>query len=187
VRPIVKGLIVCVAHLLVVSSLGAKLLYDRATRPRVWARAAPYDPDLPIRGRYVSLQLEVLAPDISLPAGQFDPLRRRENRDWWRRYPVVLSVEDEKLTARRDRSADETDFYAWGRDAVLFRPARDNNVVAVLADPVLYFIPEHIPDPSRREAGEELWVEVTLPRKGPPRPIRLGVKKDSTLTPLEIN
>ena len=45
-------------------------------------------------------------------------------------------------------------------------------------------IPEHVPDPSRRPAGEELWVEVTIPRAGAPRPIRLGVKKDRVLTPL---
>jgi len=48
-----------------------------------------------------------------------------------------------------------------------------------------FFIPEHVPDPSIRPAGEELWAEVTLPRKGPPRPIRLAVKKDGVLTPLE--
>jgi len=28
-----------------------------------------------------------------------------------------------------------------------------------------------------RPQGEELWVEVTLPKKGPPRQFRLGVKK----------
>jgi hypothetical protein len=57
----------------------------------------------------------------------------------------------------------------------------------VLALPVAFFIPEHVLDPSRRPAGEELWVEVTVPGKGPPRPIRLGVKKDGALTPLDLN
>ena len=52
---------------------------------------------------------------------------------------------------------------------------------------VAYFIPEHIPDPSIRAAGEDLWVEVTVPNKGPPRPIRLGVKKgEAPIAPLEI-
>lgn len=46
------------------------------------------------------------------------------------------------------------------------------------------FIPEGVPDPSLRPPGEELWVEVTLPRRGPPRPIRLAVRKDGRLTPL---
>ncbi len=107
-------------HLLIVSSLGGKLLYDRATRPRVWVKTRPYDPNLPIRGRYVRLRLE------------------------------------------------------------------GNKVVQGAT--VLFFIPEHVKDPSRRATGEELWVEVTLPKKGPPRPIRLGVKKDGgEITPLELD
>ena len=53
-------------------------------------------------------------------------------------------------------------------------------------DVVEYFIPEHALDPSLRNRGEELWVEVTIPKKGPPRPIRLGVKKNGMIAPLEI-
>ncbi|MCZ6514734.1 MAG: hypothetical protein O6850_02600 [Acidobacteria bacterium] len=33
----------------------------------------------------------------------------------------------------------------------------------------------------------QLWAEVTLPRQGPPRPIRLGVKKEGLLTPLDLD
>ncbi len=61
-----------------------------------------------------------------------------------------------------------------------------SGLVAGLAEPVAYFIPEHIPDPSIRPAGEELWAEVTVPKSGPPRPIRLGVRRNGTLTPLDI-
>ena len=39
-----KGLIVAVASLALVASLGAKMLADRAMRPRVWARVVPFDP-----------------------------------------------------------------------------------------------------------------------------------------------
>jgi hypothetical protein len=55
-----------------------------------------------------------------------------------------------------------------------------------LAEAVAFFIPEHVPDPSRRAPGEELWAEVTVPRSGPPRPIRLGVMKEGRLTPLDL-
>ena len=45
---------------------------------------------------------------------------------------------------------------------------------------VLFFVPEHtLPFEtmrSRRDAPE-LWAEVTIPRTGPPRPIRLAIKK----------
>ena len=64
-------------------------------------------------------------------------------------------------------------------------PTREGPVAALLP-PVLYFIPEHADDPSRRPMGEELWVEVTVPKKGLPRPIRLGVKKNGVLTPLDL-
>ena len=61
-----KGLVVAALHLAMVSSLGAKLLVDRAMRPRVWVRTAPVDPDDPLRGRYVRLRVE----------GRADRLRR---------------------------------------------------------------------------------------------------------------
>lgn len=60
----------------------------------------------------------------------------------------------------------------------------DAGLVAVVGTTTTYFLPEHSPDPSRRPQGEELWMEATIPRKGPPRPIRLGVKKGGVLTPL---
>jgi hypothetical protein len=120
-----KGLIVAALHVSIVSSLGAKLLVDRATRPRIWVRTAPFDPNLPIRGRYVRLRI----------------------------------VAD---------------------------PSTEALVKDSLSAPIAYFIPEHVPDPSIRQPGEELWVEVTVPRAGAPRPIRLGVKKDGVLTPLDV-
>lgn len=184
-KPLHKGLLIALAHVAIVTSLGAKLLYDRSTRPRVWARAAPYDPDLPIRGRYVSLQLEVEAVGI-------DPPKERVGQERWqwqgRLVPVLLSNEDGRLVARRDTAAGEWDGYREDKPVIAFRPAGENRFLAVLTVPVLYFIPEHVEDPSRRQAGEELWVEVTLPRKGPPRPIRLGVKKgDGPIMPLDLD
>src|ERR1700751_3552228 len=54
-----KGLLLAALHVLLVCTLGAKLLYDRATRPRVWVQVATYDPDLPVRGRYLAFNVEV--------------------------------------------------------------------------------------------------------------------------------
>lgn len=60
--------------------------------------------------------------------------------------------------------------------------------VAVLSEPVAFFIPEHVPDPSRRQQGAQLWVEATIPKQGLPRPIRLGVKKDDgPIVPLDLH
>ena len=176
--PFRKGLLLAVLHLLIVSSLGAKLLMDRAVRPRVWVRTAPYDPDLPIRGRYVSLAIEVEAPKPPPP-------KAKEGEPEWLTRIVSnasksarLEVRDGKLHAVPDEAGSVRYVVRWRDQA--WTPA-------VLADPIPFFIPEHIPDPSVRPQGEELWVEVTVPKKGPPRPIRLGVKKGYQLTPLEID
>jgi hypothetical protein len=165
-RAVRNGLIVAVLHVAIVAGLGAKLIADRMTRPRVWARVAPIDPDLPIRGRYVRLQLEVQPADgLTLTGDSSD-------------VPIDLSVRHDALVAI---PATETTSGLSVRSIL-----RQGEQVVALTEPVAYFIPEHVPDPSRRPPGEELWAEVTLPRRGTPRPIRLGIKKDGTLTPLDL-
>jgi hypothetical protein len=167
-----RGLAVGLIHLAIIGSLGGKLLYDRATRPRVWVETAPYDPDLPIRGRYVSLQVVVDAPGIEPPAADRS----------WETIPVRLAVEKGRLVAHRDPSP--RPYPAAGHAVRFVGPDRSR---AALATPVAFFITEHVDDPSRRRAGETLWVEVTLPRLGPPRPIRLGVKRGDALEPLALD
>jgi hypothetical protein len=172
--PLIKGLVLAAVQVGLVASVGAKLLYDRATRPRVWTLSAPYDPNLPIRGRYVRLQLVV------------EPRGIRETKPGPISQPpqsIGLMVEGDRLVAEAkapQRNYDPSDLHLRLID-------RRGEKLAVLAEPVAFFIPEHIPDPSRRPEGEELWVEVTIPKKGPPRPIRLGVKKgDGPIVPLEL-
>jgi hypothetical protein len=163
--PLIKGLMIAAVHVGLVASVGAKLLYDRAARPRVWTLAPPYDPNLPIRGRYVSLQVVV------------EPRGIRETNPGPVSQPppsISLSVEGDRLVAEANPPQPDYD----PSDLHLRFIERRGKKLAVLADPVAFFITEHISDPSRRQDEEELWVEVTIPKKGPPRPIRLGVKKD---------
>jgi hypothetical protein len=163
-----KGFILAAIHLALVGSLGAKLLIDRAARPRVWARTGPVDPNLPIRGRYVQLRIEGRASGEASGSS-----------DW---APVTLRVDNGVLMFDRVDESAGSDLRARTTTAT-----RDGERVVQLMQPLAYFIPEHVPDPSRRAPGEELWVEVTLPKAGPPRPIRLGVKKDGVLTPLDLD
>lgn len=158
------GIALAIVHVLLVSTLGLKLLADRARLPRAWARTLPFDPDLPIRGRYVRLRLEVPLSDGSgsARAGEYRKVKLQAAGD---RLQGVLD-DNGPLHVRLDSTSD--------------------GLVAGLGDPVAFFIPEHIPDPSIRPTGEELWAEVTVPRRGPPRPIRLGVRRNGILTPLEI-
>ncbi len=154
-KPMLKGLLLALVHLGLVLAVAGKYYMDRNSYPRAWAPTAPFDPNLPIRGRYVRLQVIVEASNT--PQGA----------SWVR------------LAARGGRLVATSVGPGEGR-LLIHRP--DGR--AVLADPVAYFIPEHVADPSRRPPGEELWVEVSVPREGPPRPIRLGVLKDGVLAPL---
>jgi hypothetical protein len=118
---------VLVIQLAIVSSVAGKYLYERWTCPRVWVRAGAYDPEMVMRGRYLSLSLH---PNGCVAA-------------------KGISCDDWRLNATVD-----------------------------------FYISEHAADPSRTRPGQELWIEVTVPPSGPPRPIQLALKENGTWTPL---
>jgi hypothetical protein len=120
-----KGLILAALQSLLILSLTGKLFYDRSTRPRVWVKAVRWDPSLPLRGRYLALQL---VPEPGQPY------------------------------------FNETDHQR-----------------------VLFFVPEHLTRIEQDRQNPDIWAEVTIPRKGPPRPIRLGTKQDGTIKPVDSN
>jgi hypothetical protein len=169
-----KGLAVAIIHILIILSLGGKLLYDRAHRPRVWVRTGSVDPDLPIRGRYFTLSLEVHSADFKPePQGQ----RVVKPQQTYDPGYVELAVENGQLIAHKaDRPTGMT-INSWNRS----RNRGDD--LFLLSSPVLFFIPEHAEAP-RIGVGDELWAEVTVPKKGPPRPIQLAIKHDVQWTPL---
>jgi hypothetical protein len=160
-----KSIAVALVHILIIASLGGKLLYDRAHRPRVWVRTGSVDPDLPIRGRYLALSLQVEAP-------WFD--RSKE----YNRSDVRLGVESGTLTAYPSTFSTGLSISRWRGPA-----GSPLTAPLYLDNPVLFFLPEfaEIPLPHR---GEELWAEVTIPKKGPPRPIQLALKKGTEWKPL---
>jgi uncharacterized membrane-anchored protein len=154
-----RGWILAVVHVILALSVAGKFLYDRQTLPRVWVRTVPYDPVLPLRGRYVRLAAEV--DFAGTPDSNFAS-------------QVSLQIADGRLTARQNPPGDYS----------LLR----RNETWQLQGALAYFIPEGIPDPSFRPEGEELWVEVSLPASGLPRPVRLGVKtKGSEIVPLDLH
>jgi hypothetical protein len=123
-----KGIVLGALQCALVLSLTGKLFYDRATCPRVWVKTQQYDPNLPIRGRYLSL---MLAPDAG--AQYFDRTNHQQ---------------------------------------------------------VVFFVPEHQTEIESIRSGRnapEVWAEVTIPHKGPPRPIRLGIKRDGQIQPAQVN
>lgn len=170
-----KGVAVAVVQLALVASLGAKYMLDRARLPRVWTQTVAYDPDLPIRGRYLSLRLKV---DAAKVYGK-TPLSKENRFNFWGdMHDVKLSEENGHLVASpADRPT--------GLQVARWTNNRSEEVTA-LSEPVAFFLPEHVTDPSWRKPGEELWIEVTVPKKGPPRPIRLAIKRGETFTPLDF-
>lgn len=149
-----RGLVVAAVQVAIVCSLAGKFYVDRAVMPRIWVRTFGYDPQALIRGRYVRLALAV-APGTARP---HDPVR--------------LQVVNGRLEAAPD-----------ARGNVSLLPPVNQGASAAIG-PVAFFIPDGVPDPTFRKTDEELWAEVTVPRRGLPRPIRLGVKRAGVIEPI---
>lgn len=181
---------VLILQLLIVSSVAAKYLYQRATCPKVWTRAAAYDPSLVMRGRYLSLQLTVDGCGSTLPSAKNArfprdvngvPSAQRFNINapgtiW---FQATLAVKDNKLTVVRVPDSEEVST-AQSVSAPAGAPCDQMR----LSDPVDFYISEHATDPTWLKQGQELWIEVTVPPKGPPRPLQLAVKDNGVWKPL---
>lgn len=167
-----KGFLLGALQLAIVLSLGGKLLYDRATRPRVWVLAQTYDPDLPIRGRYLSERL-------SMPVSGFDYVSQDNSYSQWyqNRHWAYYEVQNGKLVAKSEGSGSA----GW----IAVQRRGDSSLVALTEEPVLLFVPDNA-DLSVIKPQSEIWVEVTVPRQGPPRPIRIALKKDAVFIPLNF-
>jgi hypothetical protein len=177
-------------QLVLVSSIAAKYLYQRATCPRVWTRAAAYDPSLIMRGRYLSLQLQVDGCRSTLPSAKQanfprdingaaiqGPYAIRSERNV--EFPSDLKVDGNKLLAIRTTEEE----YSPSAQRVTVRTGAPCDQMR-LVNPVDFYIPEHAVDPTGLKPGQELWIEVTVPPKGPPRPTQLALKDNGAWKPL---
>ena len=54
----------------------------------------------------------------------------------------------------------------------------------ILYQPVPFYVAERTIEPSHLKAGQELWMEVTVPPAGPPRPLQLALKDNGAWKPL---
>jgi hypothetical protein len=195
-KPITKAVVVALIQVLIVCSLGAKLLYDRRTRPRAWFKTERYDPNLPIRGRYVSLLIEVndsrSPEEVERKFGtEIQAIENRQAQYTYRgmydfgRECGSIAMRDGAPVAEFDQTTP-----IWNCDNLTFVRRRTGNENGLrLTEPSLFFIPDTAKDPTHLNPGEELWVLATIPRKGPPRPIALGVKKaaERDIRPLDLN
>jgi hypothetical protein len=177
-------------QLALVSSIAAKYLYQRWRCPRAWTRTVAYDPELPMRGRYLSVQLIVDSCQSTMPSALEITVPRnaegvpvgktfRINAPQPVQFPARLKVEGNKLVAIR---IPEDDSKSRGQ-MVSAQPGSSCENLR-LDQPVDFFIAEHAASPVPVKPGQELWIEVTVPPKGPPRPIQLALKQDGAWKPL---
>jgi hypothetical protein len=179
-----------VFQFLIVSTVAAKYFYQRKTCPHVWTRATAYDPSLVMRGRYLSLQLIVNGCGSTLPSAKDAQFPRdlngvpggntfsiRSADSVW--FQAKLAVRDNKLIATRAPEADRSS----ATQTVAAPPGAPCDQMR-LAEPVDFYIAEHANDPTFLKQGQELWIEVTVPPKGPPRPLQLALKDNGGWRPL---
>ena len=185
------SIILLVIQLALVSSIAGKYFYQRSTCPRAWTRAAAYDPNMVMRGRYLSLRLTVDGCQSTLPSalratfprnadGTTKPTGFTVNDE---QYPITfranLKVEKNKLLAIR---IPEADLRSKGVN-VTAMPGSPCDALR-LQQPVDFYIAEHAADPTALKQGQELWIEVTVPPKGTPRPLQLALKDNGAWKPL---
>jgi len=176
-----------VIQLAIVSSVAGKYLYQRWTCPRAWTKTIAYDPELVMRGRYLSLQLTVDGCENALPSGKNAELPPNVIRSYVFRghgpvasveFPAKLAVKNNQLLAIYQRSGNP-------RDGQMVSALEGSSCDQMqLKSSVNFYISEQAQSPLPVKGGDELWIEVTVPPKGPPRPIQLALKQSGAWKPL---
>ncbi len=158
-----KGIALGAAHLGLALLLAGRYQWDRARLPRTWAEVEPASRNQPIRGRYLRLLLKVdLAPEGAWKYNQTTGAR--------------LFVRNGRLTAGPEAASNRQ----------LVRVSPDGKR-GTLAEPLAYFLPEHSAGRLPQPPEEELLVEVSVPERGLPRPVRLGVRRGVAIEPLSMD
>jgi hypothetical protein len=183
------SLTLLVIQLVLVSSIAAKYLYQRWTCPRVWTVAEAYDPELPMRGRYLQTQLVVDGCQSTLPSAKAAQFPRdfsgavKPGPYALRAVPVTfranLKVQNNRLVAVLIEG-DESGRAGQEVSGVPDWPCDKMH----LTTPTDFYIAEHAASPLPLKQGQELWIEVTIPPKGPPRPIQMALKDSGLWKPL---
>lgn len=176
-KAIRSGIILLLVQLGLVLTVAGRYLYERQTRPRVWTRATHYDPDLPMRGRYLAMQL--LLDACGLPRNAAIRPYVPGPSIW--QWNVSLRAAGGKLSPVADKSLSP-------RNAGTLTLAEGKPCdQATLSTQLLFFIPERARLPLPLKEGQDLWVEVTVPSSGAPRPIQIALSGADGFRPLRMN
>lgn len=183
-KPLRAALILLIVQLLLVLSVAGKYLYERKVCPRVWVRAKQFDPSQLLRGRYLALHLLVDACSLPHDPKYFVRGYHYRNRvalpGHWR-WNVTLAVENGHLVPRLEDHPGSPN----GVQQLWLREGDACDKVS-LPEGEEYFVPDQARGPFPLKPGQELWVEVTVPPSGPPRPIQLALSSPSGFQPIKF-
>jgi hypothetical protein len=178
-----KGVVVLCVQMALVLSIAVKYAWERHHCPMVWTRTVQFDPEQPIRGRYLALTLR--ADACGLPPGELtDDYGWNAAHEWstikTHRWDVVPAVRDGRLapTLANQPRPGETQTLTLGRGM----PCE----YATLSGQTDFFIAEHAQTPFPLAHGQELWALVTVPPQGPPRPVKLAVSDGRQFKVLDL-
>lgn len=177
-------------QLVLVSSVAAKYAWERHAYPRVWTRAFGYDPQMPLRGRYLQLQVGIDGCKSTLPSSKQALFPRGVNGAAIpgpyaiRNAPPIvfrarLQVENNTLEAVYIQNEEQRE----QGQRVEARPGSTCHEMT-LGEPVDFYIADNAPNLLPLKFGQELWIELTVPPQGPPRPIQLALKDHGVWKPL---
>ncbi|MES2391354.1 MAG: hypothetical protein V4555_06925 [Acidobacteriota bacterium] len=174
-----KGLIVLAVQLAVVLSVAVKYAWERHACPQVWTRAGQWDPEQPLRGRYLALQLR--ADGCGLPRDE------KHTNHYGVNDQMLANYSWQATTAARDG---KLVLVPWDeRTAVPTEWVRTEEGVPcermTLGDSTEFFVSEKATLPVLKK-GQELWALVTVPPQGPPRPVELAVAEGKEFRVLQL-
>ena len=174
-----RGLMLLAVQVVLVLSIAGKYVYERKVYPRVWVRTSQLDPSLPLRGRYLALSLAVDACSLPKDKAMFMNGYQAAPGFWrWRVKPEASAGKlVPTLAGDTSRPEDTQDLTLWQNQTC------DHATLSDVAD---YFIGDQAKTPFPLKPGQELWVEVTVPSSGPPRPIQLALKSAGDFKPLRL-
>jgi len=171
-------------QLVLVLSIAGKYLYERKTCPRVWVRTAQFDPNEPLRGRYLALQLAVDACGLPHDKAHFTQGYQDATGKigpGYYRWDISTSTHDGHLVPKLEDNPRT-------HEVIQAINQRENQGCqrVPLSEATEFFIPDTAKPPFPLQKGQELWVEVTVPQTGPPRPIQLALSDPSGFHPLRF-
>jgi len=145
-----------------------------------------------MRGRYLSLQLTVDGCQSTLPSAKLatfprdfngvvkpGPFVLRSQNSQPAYFKAYLMVASNKLVAVRVEGQEDL---TAGEVVSVWPGARCDEMR--LDVPVDFYIADTAHSPLPLKPGQELWIEVTVPLTGPPRPLQLALKQDGAWKPL---